>query len=201
MGRAQGRGRARDSGLKPLPPKLVADVSRRPLAGMHEAPRRCRTCILAMTSAIEMHRTPLLLSILVLLAACGSVPRDAPTPASPVPAPEAPATLRIEGSASYRERIAVEGARLDVIVVDAAAADAAGQPDASVARFRFERLAGPPYAFGLELDRAHLRADARLHVRAYLRDSQGRLAFATPTRVAIVPGQPLDLRLVRVTPP
>ncbi len=156
-----------------------------------------------MTNAIEMRRVPLLLSILVLLAACGSVPRDAPTPASPVPAPapEAPATLRIEGSASYRERMAVDGARLDVIVVDAAAADAAGQPDASVARFRFERLAGPPYAFGLELDRAHLRADARLHVRAYLRDSQGRLAFATPTRVAIVPGQQLDLRLVRVTPP
>lgn len=151
-----------------------------------------------MTNAIPM-RAPMLLSILVLLAACGSVPRDAPTPSPPVPpAAAAPASLRIEGNASYRERIALDGARLEVIVVDAAAADAGNQTDASVARFRFERLAGPPYPFAIELDRARVRADARLSVRAYLRDAEGRLAFMTPARVAIIAGQPLELRLVRV---
>ncbi len=148
-----------------------------------------------------MRRIPLLLSIPVLLAACGSVPRDAPTPVPPPPAPAAPATLRVEGSASYRERIAIDGARLDVVVIDAAAVDGAGPTNAGIARFRFEGLAGPPCTFGLDLDRARWRADARLHVRAFLRDSQGRLAFMTPTRVSVVPGQPLDLRLVRVAYP
>ena len=67
-------------------------------------------------------------------------------------------------------------------------------PDLVASAMYFDGMSGTEFLLTL-------RADARLHVRAYLRDSQGRLAFATPTRVAIVPGQPLDLHLVRVTPP
>ena len=110
------------------------------------------------------------------------------------------APLRIEGKASYLERIAVPGARLEVLIVDDAAADDAASPNAAIAHARFDELRGPPYAFAIDLDRALVHEGGHYSLRATLRDADGRLAFMTPTRIALVPGQPVEFRLVRSPP-
>src|SRR5690349_5373218 len=102
-----------------------------------------------------MRRLFVPLSIAVALGGCQSVPREAP-PAVAAEAPAARAPLRIEGKATYLERIALPGARLDIVVIDDATADDAGTPNPAVAHARFEELRGPPYAFALEIDRASL---------------------------------------------
>ena len=146
-----------------------------------------------------MRRLFVSLSAAVALGGCQSVPREAP-PAVAAQAPAAPAPLRIEGKAIYLERIALPGARLEVVLIDDDAADDAASPNAAIAHAGFDELRGPPYAFALELDRALLREGKRYSLRAMLRDADGRLAFMTPARIALVPGQPLEFRLVR-TPP
>jgi uncharacterized lipoprotein YbaY len=83
-----------------------------------------------------------------------------------------------------------------LVIDDATSADP-GLPDATIARAHFDGLRGPPYEFAIELDRSRVREDARYSLRATLRDASGHLAFMTPTRVAVTPGQPVEFRLVR----
>ena len=87
------------------------------------------------------------------------------------------------------------------MVIDDATADDAGTPNPAVAHARFEELRGPPYAFALEIDRASLHEGRPYSLRATLRDADGKLAFMTPTRIALVPGQPVEFRLVRAPAP
>jgi uncharacterized lipoprotein YbaY len=139
-----------------------------------------------------MHRSvPLLLAACTLsLAACQSVPtRHAAA------VPDAGAVLR--GSAAYLERIAPPpGAALEVQLIAGAASDA---PE-TIAMQRFDGLRGPPYAFELRYDPSRLRAGADLSLRAALRDAHGRLAFVTPARVPVTPGDEhvVAFRLARV---
>jgi uncharacterized lipoprotein YbaY len=140
----------------------------------------------------------LLLSLVVAipLAGCQSVPREAPA-ATTLEAHSVPGPLQLLGKATYLERIAVPGARLEVLVIDDATSADPGLPDATIARAHFDGLRGPPYEFAIELDRSRVREDARYSLRATLRDASGHLAFMTPTRVAVTPGQPVEFRLVR----
>jgi uncharacterized lipoprotein YbaY len=143
-----------------------------------------------------MRHVLLSLVIALPLAGCQSVPREAPAATTPE-ARAVPGPLQILGKATYLERIAVPGARLEVLVIDDATSADPGMPDATVARAQFDDLRGPPYEFAIELDRARLRDDAHYSLRATLRDASGRLAFMTPARIAVTPGQPVEFRLVR----
>lgn len=140
----------------------------------------------------------LLLSLVVAipLAGCQSVPREAPAATTPE-ARSVPGPLQFLGKATYLERIAVPGARLEVLVIEDATSADSGLPDAAIARAQFDDLRGPPYEFAIELDRGRVREDARYSLRATLRDASGHLAFMTPTRIAVTPGQPVEFRLVR----
>lgn len=147
-----------------------------------------------------MRRALLFLSVALVLAGCQSVPREAP-PAMAAQEPSVPAPVRIEGKASYLERIALPGARLDVLVIDDTAAADDAMPNPAVAHARFDELRGPPYAFVLEVDRASMHEGRPYSLRATLRDAKGRLAFMTPTRIPLVPGQPVEFRFVRAPAP
>ena len=161
--------------------------------------RTCRTDIPVPLRDHLMRHVLLSLVVAIPLAGCQSVPREAPAATTPE-ARSVPAPPQVVGTATYLERIAVPGARLEVIVIDDAASDDPGLPDATVARAQFDSLVGPPYAFAIDLDRARLREDAHYSLRAALRDASGHLAFMTPTRIAVTPGHPVAFRLVRAAP-
>ncbi len=101
----------------------------------------------------------------------------------------------LEGSAAYRERIAVPAdVVFEVTIEDTARADA---PATVIARQRIDNAGLPPYRFALDYDEAALRPNMRPVVRATLRH-QGRLLFTTDTMVPLpeVGSPPLQLHLV-----
>ncbi len=140
----------------------------------------------------------IVLLTLLLAAGCQSVTG----PGTATPAGHVPPAPVVRGRALYLERILPPpDATLDVQLIDDDIADAAGNgSNATIARMRWTGLPGPPFAFELPYDPAHVRSDGHYSLRATLRDANGHLEFATGARVDVVPGAqaPVELRLVRV---
>jgi len=133
----------------------------------------------------------------VLLAACqkGShEPGATKNESAPTPAGEAV----IHGRAFYLERVLLlPETVLEVQLISDRRADT---PETVIAQQRFADLKGPPYDFVLSYDRAHLPANASYSLKATLVGPDGRVEFATDTRVPVNPasGKLVQFRLVRV---
>jgi uncharacterized lipoprotein YbaY len=96
------------------------------------------------------------------------------------------------GQATYRERIKMPpGAALlvELVAVEGAAPRV-------VARARKPDVAGPPIPFALPYDAAQVRANARYALRAELVGPDGERWFATPSPVAVVPGEGTSVELM-----
>ncbi len=106
----------------------------------------------------------------------------------------------IEGSASYRERIAVlPGSVLQVELLDVSRADA----PAELLSSRRYALKGVPAAFELHYDDALIDERMRYVLRAEIRH-EGRLLFTTDTSYPVLThgaGSAADLMLVKVASP
>ncbi|MEY8842813.1 YbaY family lipoprotein [Cribrihabitans sp. XS_ASV171] len=106
----------------------------------------------------------------------------------------------IEGSAGYRERIAVlPGSVLQVELLDVSKADA----PAEVLSSRRYALKGVPAAFELHYDDALIDERMRYVLRAEIR-REGRLLFTTDTSYPVLTqgaGNAADLMLVKVSAP
>jgi copper homeostasis protein (lipoprotein) len=106
------------------------------------------------------------------------------------------AALVVEGTAAYRERIAMPpDAVFEARVEDVSRADA---PSVLLGRHRIEHAGNPPYRFRIEIDDAALKPTGRYAVRATVRVGE-RLVFTTDTFTPIAPGAaaaPLNLLLV-----
>ncbi|MCT0218611.1 YbaY family lipoprotein [Synechococcus sp. CS-1329] len=108
----------------------------------------------------------------------------------------------IEGTASYRERIALPaGASLKVELQDVSRADAAAEV---LARTVVSPAGQVPLPFALTYDDAAIRPGRRYTVRATIHH-QGRLLFTTDQMVPVLTGAgstgPLQLQLVAVPAP
>lgn len=108
----------------------------------------------------------------------------------------------IEGTAAYRERIAMPpDAVLDVVVEDVSRADA---PAVIIAATRIASPGNPPVAFAVAYDPAKISEDRRYVIRASVL-AGGQLLFTTDTATPVITrGAPLSvslmLRLVGATP-
>lgn len=146
-----------------------------------------------------MRRATAVVCLSLALVACQ--PSTPPPPAA-IPdssnAPITPAQTVIKGTATYRERIALpSGSQLQVQLVDRQLADS---PAAVIASIDIAATQGPPFAFTLPFDPAKLRANGEYGLRASVRDSDGRLWFATDSHTPATPGSsaPVQVTLVRV---
>jgi len=137
----------------------------------------------------------LLLAGAVALGGCQSRQASTSEPASAQTQPV------IRGQAFYRERIAAPpNATLTVQLIDNQLADT---PDAVIAITQVHDAKGPPFEFALPYDAAKLRENGRYGLHASLREADGTLRFVTDSRTPVVPasGDPVELRLVRVSSP
>jgi len=110
------------------------------------------------------------------------------------PPPTTPPTASVNGTATYRERIALPpGAKLEVTLADVSLADA---PAETIATVELEDIGQPPYAFELRYDPRAI-VPSRLyavHARITL---AGRLLFTTDTRHGVITnGNPTTVELV-----
>jgi putative lipoprotein len=110
------------------------------------------------------------------------------TAATPVPAQS------IQGTATYRERIALPpDAVFDVVVEDVSRADA---PAAIVAATRMASPGNPPIAFTLAYDPAKISEERRYVIRASVLVG-GKLMFTTDTASPVITrGAPVDVSLM-----
>lgn len=125
-----------------------------------------------------------LVPLLAGLAACATAPQ--------------PGTVTLNGTALYRERIALPpDSRLIVTISDVSLADA---PSVTIAQTEM-RTEGKqvPLAFSLTYDPARIDPRHSYAVSARILDGQGQLAWITDTRHTLPPaGQNVELRLVQV---
>jgi uncharacterized lipoprotein YbaY len=134
----------------------------------------------------------------IALAACQPAPRpDAASPLPTTPHAAKSGTALIHAQATYLERILMPaGATLDVQLIE-------DKPDATTTRILVTQhatdLRGPPFTFDVAYDPATIQAGAHYGLRASLRDSEGRLQFATAALVPVFPGSDakVEFRLVR----
>lgn len=136
----------------------------------------------------------------VAIAGCQPVVRSDPTtraPASVSGARVSPKS-KIHARATYLERVALpQGATLDVQLIED------GQDIAKtrvLATEHASNLRGPPFDVDVQYDESRVESGARRGLRAWLRDADGTLLFATAARVPVAPGSEavVELRLVRV---
>ena len=120
-----------------------------------------------------------------------SAPAPEDTPYGGAPAAQG----SIVGTATYRERILVSGAHLQVQLIDNRLADT---PAAVIAEIRIDNASGPPYRFTLPYDPAKVRDGDRYGLHASLYDGDGRLQFVTDTRTPVTPGQDIAVELPMV---
>ena len=118
----------------------------------------------------------------------------------PQPQLEVSSTQTINGTVSYRERIALpEGALVTVTLEDISLADA---PALVIGKHRFETNGQQvPIPFSLDFDSRKIKQGHRYNVRAKI-EVDGRLRFTTDTIVPVVNDEAqtlkVDLRLVGV---
>ncbi len=111
----------------------------------------------------------LLLTLIALLAACGTTP---------------PPLSALEGSASYRERIALQpGSVLTVTLEDVSRADA---PATVLGTYKAAVTGQVPLAFSVLYDPADIQAGHRYSLRAQLRSSEGALLFTSDTHIPVL---------------
>ncbi|MGC4028198.1 MAG: META domain-containing protein [Steroidobacteraceae bacterium] len=111
------------------------------------------------------------------------------------------ALVRLEGTAIYRERMALPpGATLEVVVEDVSLADAPAQ---ALGRATVHPLGAPPIHFAVEYPAARILAGHRYGVRARI-EHEGTLLFVTDTFNSLPPpgeAGTVELMLVRVPGP
>jgi len=125
-----------------------------------------------------------LIPLLVSVAACATTPQ--------------PGTVTLNGTALYRERIALPAdSRLIVTISDVSLADA---PSVTIAQTEMKTEGKQvPLAFSLTYDPARIDPRHSYAVSARILDGQGQLAWITDTRHTLPPaGQSVELRLVQV---
>ena len=140
--------------------------------------------------------------ILVLLAGCAARPAAVRLPVSPstsstpvsvpgVPAAAATATAVLNGTVTYRPRIALApGSVVVVRVEDVSLADA---PARVVAEQTIRPTGQVPVPFALSYDPATIDVRKRYAVRAEIRDADGRLTWTTTTHTPVfTQGGPVD---------
>lgn len=134
------------------------------------------------------HRLP---ALLLALSGCAM--------SSPSEAADGP--IRLDGVATYRERMVLPpDAMLTVVVEDVSRADA---PAIELARTVVDSPGAPPMRFAIEYPTASIVAGHRYAVRARIERS-GQLLFTTDTFHALPPpdnSSPFELKLVRVGQP
>lgn len=126
---------------------------------------------------------------LLLLTGCSGLHDATDTPS---------AMIRLEGTAAYRERMALPpDAKLEVVVEDVSLADAPAQVLGSTT---VQPAGQVPIRFSVEYPAAGIVAGHRYGVRARI-EHQGRLLFISDTFNALPPpGGTLDLMLVQARP-
>ncbi|MGF1754145.1 YbaY family lipoprotein [Vibrio makurazakiensis] len=141
-------------------------------------------------------RKALFLMVAAIVASIGLVGCQS----EPQPQLEVSSIQTIEGTVSYRERIALpEGALVTVTLEDISLADA---PAMVIGKHRFETNGQQvPIAFSLDFDSRKIKQGHRYNVRAKI-EVDGRLRFTTDTIVPVVNDEAetlkVDLRLVGV---
>jgi len=142
-------------------------------------------------------------SLLLLAAAAGASLLSACASSSTAPGRAAPGAspLRVSGTVSYRERIALDpSAELVVRLLDVSRMDA---PSVTLAEQRIKANGKqPPFAYDLPVDAA--RIDPRMRYAVSARIQRGeQLLFISDTQYPVLThggGTAADLVLVRVTP-
>jgi uncharacterized lipoprotein YbaY/uncharacterized membrane protein len=147
-----------------------------------------------------MRRASAVACFAIALAACqpSPPPPAAPADAATTSAASSPVRNVIQGTATYRERIALPaGTQLQVQLVDRQLADS---PAAVIASIDIPATQGPPFAFSLPFEPGKLRANGDYGLHASLRDGDGRLWFVTDSHTPATPGSsaPVQITLVRV---
>ena len=125
-----------------------------------------------------------LIPLIMSLAACATAPQ--------------PATVTLNGTALYRERIALPAdSRLIVTISDVSLMDA---PSVTIAQTEMKTEGKQvPLAFSLTYDPARIEPRRSYAVSARILDGQGQLAWITDTRNPLPPaGESIELRLVQV---
>ncbi len=146
-----------------------------------------------------MQRLTRLAPGLALLVAAGCTgiaqpsARDAAAPAAGADA--------IQGTASYRERMALPpGSEFEAVLQDVSRADA---PAMEIARATIADAPAPPIRFTIAYDPGQIDASHAYAVRAVIRN-EGRLLFASDTATPVLTrgaGQFVDILLKRAAPP
>ncbi len=142
------------------------------------------------------------LATLALVVASGCMPLAAVSPVSPnsstepvsvpgVPASGAVASAVLNGTVTYRERMALpEGAVVRVRIEDVSRADA---PATVIAEEDIRPVTQVPVPFSLAYDPARIDVTHRYAVRAEIRDAAGQLLWTTTTNTPVfTQGGPID---------
>lgn len=140
-----------------------------------------------------MHRISRILPALTLgLAACA----DTAPPSAYVGMKEASPSA-IEGSAAYRERIAMPpGAEFEAVLLDVSRADA---PAMEIARVTIPNAPNPPIRFTIPFDAAKIHSRHSYSVRAVIR-ADGQLLFSSDAAYPVLTrdsGHTVDILLKR----
>ena len=145
---------------------------------------------------------PLVLTFLLALMFAVSGCEEGAGTLSGTPGPGRSGYAAVEGSVTYRERLALTpGARLVVELRDVSLADAAAPLIAS------RTITNPgqvPIDFRLEYDSADINPRNTYSVRATIFESDGRMAFTNDTAYEVITrgnSDRVDMRLVIVQPP
>lgn len=113
------------------------------------------------------------------------------------PVKTAEATATIEGSAAYRERMALlPGSEFEAVLQDVSRADA---PAMEIARATIANAPNPPIKFSIPFDPARIDASHAYAVRAVIR-SEGKLLFTSDTVYPVLTrgaGRTVDIVLKR----
>lgn len=141
-----------------------------------------------------MQRAILPIMLLTGLTACAAPALNEAASMTPAPG----AIVQLNGTASYRERIALpRDARLLVRISDVSRMDAPATLIAETDIASEGRQV--PLSFSITYDPTHIIPGRRYAVSARVTDGTGRLIWTTDTHVDLpLPGQMVDLRLVQV---
>jgi putative lipoprotein len=136
-----------------------------------------------------------LLVPLAALSAC----QTADGPSRPAVAENQAARVTLNGTVSYRQRIALpQDARLKVTISDVSLMDVAAPVIAEIETETAGRQV--PISFALDYDAARVKPGRSYAVSARIVDASGKLLWITDTRFDLpAPGTPADLMLVQVT--
>lgn len=137
---------------------------------------------------------PILLLALAGLSAC----QTAGGPALPTDTEAPAARVTLNGTAAYRQRIALPAdALLQVTISDVSRVDAAAPLISEITIETAGRQV--PIPFALDYDPARITPGGSYAVSARITDAAGKLLWTTDTRFALpAPGTPANLMLVQV---